>query len=308
MNMTFDSQPATAVTRTRRPFRISADTLSMWKRIPLFLALLICSLAVYMFGPDYYPLFITNGNTLYAAILTGVFLISALSFKRSERLKQYWGITYALFVASAVNLICDLFAGYNTQFVELFGITSDPNRTDALAKIYGTLLVVIPILVLTLVSGADLKSLYLKIGNQHRWWGLGIGALILFNFFTSVLIFFGTGYTPVKLGSAVLWGLVFSFSNSILEELWIRGLVMKKLLPLLGAGGTVLLTSIAFASAHYLSVAYFPPTVVPIFVVNTFTLGLACGILMLKTDSIWGAYLIHAAADVFLFIATLAAR
>jgi membrane protease YdiL (CAAX protease family) len=41
-------------------------------------------------------------------------------------------------------------------------------------------------------------------------------------------------------------------------------------------------------------------------VANTFTLGLACGILMLKTDSIWGAYLVHAAADLFLFIAILA--
>jgi hypothetical protein len=27
---------------------------------------------------------------------------------------------------------------------------------------------------------------------------------------------------------------------------------------------------------------------------------------MVKTDSIWGAYLIHAAADLFLFIAMLA--
>ena len=306
--MTFDSQPAVATTRIRGPFGISADISSKWKRIPLFLVLLICSLAVYMFGPDYYPLFITNGNTLYATILTGVFLIAAISFKRSGNLKQFWGIAYALFIASAVNLINNLFAGYNTQFVALFGITSDANRTDALAKIYGTLLVVIPILVLTLASGADVRSLYLKIGNQHHWWGLGIGALILFNFFTSVLIFYGTGYTTPKLGSAILWGLVFSFSNSLLEELWIRGLVMKKLLPLLGAGGTVLLTSIAFASAHFLSVAYFPPMVVPIFVVNTFSLGLACAILMLKTDSIWGAFLIHAAADVFLFIATLAAR
>jgi hypothetical protein len=30
--------------------------------------------------------------------------------------------------------------------------------------------------------------------------------------------------------------------------------------------------------------------------------------LTLKTDSLWGAFLIHAAADLFLFIATLAIR
>jgi membrane protease YdiL (CAAX protease family) len=37
-------------------------------------------------------------------------------------------------------------------------------------------------------------------------------------------------------------------------------------------------------------------------------MGIACGILMLKTKSIWGAYLLHAAADLFLFIAMLAIR
>jgi len=49
-----------------------------------------------------------------------------------------------------------------------------------------------------------------------------------------------------------------------------------------------------------------PAAVIPIFLVNTFTLGLACGILILKTNSIWGAVMIHAAADLFLFIAVLA--
>jgi membrane protease YdiL (CAAX protease family) len=37
-----------------------------------------------------------------------------------------------------------------------------------------------------------------------------------------------------------------------------------------------------------------------------FATGLACGYLMVKSDSIWGAVLIHVAADLFLFISTLA--
>jgi membrane protease YdiL (CAAX protease family) len=72
--------------------------------------------------------------------------------------------------------------------------------------------------------------------------------------------------------------------------------------------GSVLLTSITFAAMHFISVAYLPSATIPIFVINTLTMGLACGILMIKTDSIWGAYLLHAAADLFLFIATLAAH
>ncbi len=285
-----------------------SDTRSLMYKVVVFIVLLICSLAVFLLGPNYYQLFPTNGNVIYAAILSSVFLIAALLLKRNDKLSNYWGITYAFFVASMINFVSDLFAGYNSTFVQFFGMAIDANKTQALAKVYDTLLVIIPILVLTLVSGANLGSLFLKIGNQARKWGFGIGALVLVNYFTSVLIFFGTGYELPKLGSAIIWGVVFSFSNSMLEELWVRGLFLKKLTPLIGTAGAVLLTSITFAAMHFLGVAYLPAITVPIFVINTFTLGLACSILMMKTDSIWGAYLIHAAADLFLFIATLAAH
>ena len=171
---------------------------SMGSKAVLFTLLLICSLSIFLFGANYYPLFPTNGNSIYAASLSGIFLIAAVLFKRNEKLNKYWGITYALFVASAVNLVSDLFAVYNTDFVHLFG-TMDTNKTLGLAKLYDTLLVVVPIIGLTLASGADLGSLFLKKGNLSYKWGFGIGSLVLVNYFTSVLIFFGTGYELPKL-------------------------------------------------------------------------------------------------------------
>jgi membrane protease YdiL (CAAX protease family) len=274
----------------------------------MFIVLLVCSLAVFVLGSNYVQLFPTNGNLLYAASLTGIFLVAALLFKRSANFAKYWLIAYAFFIASTVNLVSVLFSGYNTAFVHLFGVWTGENTIMALAKMYETLLIVIPIIALTLVSGADLGSLFLKVGNQNAKWGLGIGGLVLVNFFTSVLIFFGTGYELPKLGSAIIWGFVFSICNAFSEELWIRGLFLKKMSTIIGIAGSVLLTSTTFAVLHMTSVAYLPSIAVPVFLINTFTLGLACGILMMKTDSIWGAYLIHMAADVFLFIATLAAR
>ncbi len=276
--------------------------------IGMFAILLVCSLAVFLFGSNYVMLYPTNGNWVYALITATVFLVAALGFKRSAQLAKYWPMTYAFFIASAVNLVSDLFGGYNTKFVNLFGIYTGENRIIAVAKLFETLLIVIPIIVLTLVSGANLRSIFLTIGNQYKKWGLGIGALVLVNFFTSVLIFFGTGYELPKLGSAIGWGFVFSICNAFSEELWIRALFLKKMTPILGIAGTVLLTSITFAMLHMTSVAYLPAFAVPVFLANTLTLGLACGILMVKSDSILGAYLIHMAADVFLFIATLAAR
>lgn len=281
---------------------------SIGYKVLMFIILLICSLAVFVLGSNYVQLFPTNGNWIYAASTTGFFLVASLLFKRSVKFAKYWPITYAFFIASTVNLVSDLFGGYNTDFVHLFGVYTGENAIAALAKIYETLLIVIPIIVLTLVSGADLASIFLKVGNQNAKWGFGVGGLVLVNFFTSVLIFFGTGYELPKLGSAIVWGFLFSIFNAFSEELWIRGIFLKKMFPIIGIAGTVLLTSTTFSIFHLTSVAYLPPMAVPVFLFNTFTLGLACGILMQKTDSIWGAYLIHMAADVFLFIATLAAR
>ena len=279
---------------------------NIFHRTFLFVLFLVCSMAVFLLGPKHYPLFPTNGNMIYVGSLTVVLLVAALLLKRSEKLSKYWLIIYAFFVASFVNLITILFGGYNNVVMQWFATNTDTNKGQAISKIYEMLMVVIPILALTWASGADLGSLFLKKGNQDHNWGWGIGLLVLINYLTSVLIFFGNGYEASKLGSAIIWGAVFSFSNSFLEELWIRGLFLKKLIPLIGATGAVLLTSITFATLHFLGVAYLPATVVPIFVVNTFTLGLVCSILILKTDSVWGAFLIHAAADWFLFIAILA--
>jgi membrane protease YdiL (CAAX protease family) len=275
-------------------------------RAGMFILLLVCSLAVFLLGAKHYQLFPTNGNIIYVGSLSAVFLVAALLLKRSAKFAKYWLIAYAFFVASVVNLVSILFGNYNSRIMQWFATATSENMGLAISKLYEMLMVVIPVLVLTWLSGADLGSLFLKKGNLDRKWGLGIGALVLVNYLTSALIFFGTGYEVSKLGSAIVWGAVFSFSNSLLEELWIRGLFLKKLVPLIGAAGAVLLTSITFAALHFLGVAYMPATVVPIFVVNTFTLGLACSVLILKTDSIWGAFLIHAAADLFLFIAILA--
>jgi membrane protease YdiL (CAAX protease family) len=288
--------------------KTSSNIRTIGYKVGMFIILLICSLAVFLFGINYVKLFPTNGNWVYAACTTGVFLIAALLFKRSQRFAKYWPVSYAFFIASAVNLISDLFGGYNTDFVNLFGSMSSENKVMAIAKLYETLLIVIPIIVLTLISGADLASLFLRVGNQNYKWGFGVGGLVLVNFFTSVLIFFGTGYELPKLGSAIVWGFMFSIFNAFSEELWIRALFLKKFVPVIGVAGSILLTSTTFAVLHWNSVAFFSPIVVPVFIANTFTLGLACGILMHKTDSIWGAYLIHMAADVFLFIATLAVR
>jgi membrane protease YdiL (CAAX protease family) len=306
MNMSIKSTEPTSVGNIENSSGPAINSQSVASKFILSMIFFFCALAIFLFGANYYRLFTTNGNTYYAAGLSGLLLITALILRNNSKLNKYWSIVYAFFIASMVNLVSDLFSGDYITFLHFLNMSPESNQGISLAKLYDMLLVIIPILVLTLLSGVDLRSLYLAKGNHNYKWGFVIGALLLVNYLTSVLIFFGTGYQFSILGSVILWGAIFAFSNSILEELWVRGLFLKKLIPLIGIPATIVISSTWFASLHFLAVAYMSAAVIPIFVLNTFTMDLACGILMVKTDSIWGACFIHAAADLFLFIALLA--
>jgi membrane protease YdiL (CAAX protease family) len=274
------------------------------QRLVLFVLFLVCGVAIFVFGLNYSAIFPTNKNFGYSAVLSAVFLVAAVWLKHNERLNKYWQVAFAFFIASFVFPVTLLFGGWSGAVLGWFNLTTSTSQGIAIAKLYEMVMIVVPIMVLTKLSGTDLGSMYLKRGNLK--WGLSIGALVLFNFTASALLFFATRYTSMDtLGAAILWGLVFSFANGFMEELWLRGIFLKKFEPILGLGGAILLTSIVFSLMHA-GVVYLTPGAIPFMLANTLTMGLACGYLMMKTDSIWGSTLIHAASDLFLFIAMLA--
>jgi membrane protease YdiL (CAAX protease family) len=185
-----------------------------------------------------------------------------------------------------------------------FAVTTDTSQGLAIEKVCEMLLKVLPILALIKVSGADLGSVFLKRGNLKL--GLGIGALVFFFLGTATFMFAAQRFTNVDtLIATVIWGLVFSFVNGFMEELWLRGLFLKRFAPFIGINGAVWVTSIIFASMHSFAF-YFDPFALAFFFVNTLALGLGCGYLMMKSDNLWGAVLIHAASDFYLFVAVLA--
>lgn len=275
------------------------------QRAGLFVLFLICGLAIIFLGSNFYEIFPTNRNLTYNLIVSAVFLVASLWFKYDKRLNKYWQVTFAFFIASIVYPVTSLTADWKSGVLSRLGVVAAvTSQGTAVDKTFQLLLTVVPILVLVKVSGADLGSIYLKRGNLKM--GLSFGALVWFNFATSAFLFFAERFTSMdRLIAAVLWGLIFSFANGFLEELWLRAIFLKRLEPFLGIGGSVLLTSIVFSVIHAGS-TYLTPIAMPFMLANTFTLGLACGYLMMKSDSIWGPTLIHAAADFFLFVALLA--
>jgi membrane protease YdiL (CAAX protease family) len=278
---------------------------SNWiQHLGLFIVFLICELAIVLFGSNYFDVFQTNKNLAYQASLSVVFLAAAIWLKRSERLNRYWQVAFALFIASFVITTTSLIGSWSTIILNWLNVPTDTSQRQAVGKIYEMLMVVVPILVLTKLSGADLKSIFIKRGDL--WMGLGIGALVFVFLGTASFMFAVTRFSSTKLlGDAVVWGLVFSIANGFMEELWLRGIFLKRLAPLLGVGGSVLLTALVFGLMHSFAF-YFDPIALIFYMLNTVALGLACGYLMVKSDSIWGAMVIHAASDFFLFIAVLA--
>ena len=271
------------------------------KRLVLFVVFFICEVVIYILGSNYFDIFPTNKNTTFNLVTSAVFLAAALLFKYSKRWSQYWRVTYAFFVASVAYPITGLTIEW---LMKRFAIAPSTTQGLAVGKVVEVILIVVPILLLTKLSGADMGSIFLKRGNLKL--GLGIGGLVFVNFTTSALMFYAPRFRSLELlGAAIMWGLLFSFANGFMEELWLRGILLRRFQPFIGVHGSVWLTAIIFALMHGMAY-YFMPAVLPIFVLNTLSLGLACGYLMMKSDSIWGAALIHAAADFFLFISVLA--
>ncbi len=90
----------------------------------------------------------------------------------------------------------------------------------------------------------------------------------------------------------------FKVGVSAMEEIWFRGLFLKRLEPAIGAVGALLLTTLVFGTSH-LFATYIDLWGTVTFGIITCTLGMAWGLLMQKTNTLWGSVAFHAAGDVF---------
>ncbi len=270
----------------------------------LFVLLLVCAIAVFILGANHYTVFPTNRNLYYEGGTTAFFLAAAIVLRQTPRFHGYWQIAYAFFTAAAVILITTLTVDMRDSLFRMMGILSKTNQETGASKVFEAFMTIGTILLLTRLAGMRLESLYVKRGNLK--WGLLVGLGTLLNFMTSSLMFFSAQYPSLeKLGSAILWGVVFALCNGFLEELWLRALFLRKLVPVLGVATSIVLTSLWFGLFHVSGLMYMQPEAVPFYMINTFTFAVAWGYLMHKTDSWIGAGLMHAASDFFLFIAML---
>ena len=264
-------------------------------RAGLFLVFLVCILAVFTV-----PLAVSSHWSERAAstarvAVTVAFLAAAVTAYQFKRFKEYWLVFFACFTASFALFMGWQFSDYG---LKMWYIAAGTPKGIAVAKLSEAAIVLFFVLLFTIVIRSDLASIYLGRGELRR--ALTIGGVAF-----AVLLVVGVvqalvqGVGVVRLLKWIPWILVFALASGLMEELLFRGLFLRRLDPLMGAGAANVLTALVFAVSP-MKLAFVSNVFV--FAGITFVLGLVWGYVCQKTDTLWGAALFHAGADVLIVV------
>jgi len=267
------------------------------KTILISILLVLFGGAIFILGNPYFSVFPTNGNQTFIIGLTAFFFIGSIILKRTPAYSEYWQVVFSFFIASAAMLFL------STGILNLHNSSMPPLKNLALDKFSQFLHIVPVIIVLTLISGAKLDSIFISVGNLKR--GLTFG-LISFAGFAGLFLLLGmqtSGYFS-SLWKAIPLILLFIFANAIMEELWFRGIFLKNFEPLTGRTAAILVTAIVFGASHVNATYEFPGGSI-VFGGVVFLLGLIGACAMLKDDSLIGPVLFHAGYDLLVIISVL---
>lgn len=273
-----------------------------WKavaqRAALFLLFLGCSLLVFVFGVDYHTRFWTNSSGAFRVGVSALFLVVMLVLRRSDRGRVYWPIAFAFLAASLANVTTWYLAVPLQRWVlGLVGAAMDTPQGMMWGKLVDVVLKLAPIFALLWLAHEDLSSVFIRRGKLA--WSLGIGFLALANLTATAIAVAASRDGDLSVVFASLpWWFAFSLINAFMEEIWFRGLFLRRLEPAIGVAGALLLTTLAFGTSH-LFATYIDLWGTLVFGIITYTLGMAWGLLMHKTDTLWGSLLFHTAGDVY---------
>lgn len=256
------------------------------------------------------------GESAFVLGLAALLLVLSLLARRRRSLNKYWQIPFAFFVFAIAGFFGDgSISPIQHWFVrDVLRETTSANNPIAssvsgmvLAQLFGTLILVTPIVALTRVSGSPLSSIFLN--RPANWWGPAIGVIA----FLLIYLLAARGRTAsffptngaissarfIALTPALL---VLVLLNGFREELWFRGLFLNKYGRLLSSLSSNLLAAIIFTSFHVQ--AQYSASIV-IFLAYALINGLILGWLMQRTRSIIASTIFHAGTDIPIFLVYL---
>jgi len=264
-------------------------------RFGLFLLFLALGLLLFLVFSHFRPLLPENAELPARIALILALLGSALLVRRSDRFRKYWPVFFAFFIASFAQALDFYFSGW---LASLLALDVKSPAAIAVDKLESTLLIVVPIVLLTRLSGNNMGSIYLQKGNRKLGFIIGLTVFIVV-----AALSIPWAQWQYKVGDLSLqrvlpwipWILLFVLANSINEELLFRGLFLQKLEPFLGAFPANICMAIPFTMLH-VGVDYSQNTL--LLLAMLLPLGLLLGYTMQKTKGIFAPWLIHASVDI----------
>lgn len=259
------------------------------RRVGRFLVLLGAMLLVYSVG-GYLASIPHGARTAIKCALPLVLLLLTCASARFERLRPWKPVLIALLAAS-----CGFVAAWllSDRILAALGVLPQSVTGIALTKLSESTLIVAAALLVARAGGMTWTDLYLQRGKVRAWLPIGLGAFGVF----SVLFlsqWTNAGLTTAALLRAIPWIIIFVFANGFMEELHFRGLLLRPFEGRLGSTGANLCIAVSFTLAHA-PVTYVPD--IALFLAVLFGLAWVWGFLIQRTESLWGAVLFHAGAD-----------
>jgi membrane protease YdiL (CAAX protease family) len=163
-----------------------------------------------------------NVRLVYKFAVPLVSIILALYMRRSSWLNRYWLVFSTFFVGGAVFLLQWLVFRFLSYTVTM--------ETIVFEKVLTALLTIVPMLVLTKLSGGDLSSIYIKRRKQRTGILVGVALFALFAVASPILAttMFGAQNVDSRVMRWAPWILVFVLSSGLLEESMYRGVLPEE--------------------------------------------------------------------------------
>ena len=222
-------------------------------------------------------------------------------------LKKYEYIMYIFLGLSAVTLLWRLLTTYIIADTNSFGDAS----WALIVGGFNTIVSLIIIAALIYMESIPLDKIYIKVGDSK---GIIMGVVglilcILLAIVGAVLLSGGISLGTDRLAKLIGVVVVFGIACGIYEELWFRGLLLSKIVPILGESSGNIFQAVIFGifeAMVLLTLIKSSPMMIVFFVLIGAMMGYYWGRATLKTGSLISSVLLHAGLYILILLPLLA--
>ena len=287
--------------------RVSSDELAKsaaggrWVGVGLLGFTLGGGMVIFVGGTPYFELTAANDSPLFNAMVVAFFWLLARFLRGRSSLASYATCSHALFVAAAAMLAV-VIGPFNWLVTAESGSVEEATQ----GKLAEFLAIVPVILLLTWAARRPWGWLYLQKGQPRRWLIFGLSSFVI-----SATVITGlalaSGISSAALLSAAPWILMFAALNSVMEELWFRGIFLRTFSAGMGGRQAVVVTATIFAAAH-VAATYTNSVGEQLLLLSlAIAIGLVAGWAMRWANSLWGSVLFHMGLDLLVVFGLLEA-